>query len=408
MLEILPRDIRKIYTHALERSLQHDAERMEIIRKIFLWIIYAKRPLYLHELDEAISVVAGQQSWKEPSIRFTSSTLSKRCGNLIICDEFDGTVSLAHHSVRSFLESSDEILGLVDRNFQSSEANLYLGETCITYLNFTDFQKSLATTYDSKNLSCLNQPIQVAAQLLPSVKMLHSVGLRNKFTSSKPNKNSQTFDVANQLRYIRGAKYSPQVDSTFRLLDYCRNFWRQHCHDLTVKDSKELLLLRRVVLDTSFPTHWQPWDIADDLDPFPYWHIFNWAVHQAHFPILKIWRESVSSDDANGSWRLLWSNVGDHIFSSACSTADLKKIDLFCNVSIEFGLPSGPSGGQLSAGLNTAAALGHLIIVERLFQQKADVNAAAAEDSDRTALQAAAEGGHLAVVERLLQQKADV
>ncbi|KAF2196081.1 putative ankyrin repeat-containing protein, partial [Delitschia confertaspora ATCC 74209] len=44
---------------------------------------------------------------------------------------------------------------------------------------------------------------------------------------------------------------------------------------------------------------------------------------------------------------------------------------------------------------------GHLEVIERLLQEKADVNAAAGYNG-RTALQAAAEGGHLAVVERLL------
>ncbi|KAF2192450.1 hypothetical protein K469DRAFT_745887 [Zopfia rhizophila CBS 207.26] len=58
--------------------------------------------------------------------------------------------------------------------------------------------------------------------------------------------------------------------------------------------------------------------------------------------------------------------------------------------------------------LQAAAEGGHLAIVERLLQEKADVNAAAAKHSGRTALQAAAEGGHLAIVERLLQEKADV
>jgi ankyrin repeat protein len=58
--------------------------------------------------------------------------------------------------------------------------------------------------------------------------------------------------------------------------------------------------------------------------------------------------------------------------------------------------------------LQAAAEGGHLAVVERLIQQKADVNAAASEYSDKTALQAAARGGHLAVVERLIQDKADV
>jgi ankyrin repeat protein len=54
-----------------------------------------------------------------------------------------------------------------------------------------------------------------------------------------------------------------------------------------------------------------------------------------------------------------------------------------------------------------AASGGHLAVVERLLEKKAEVNAAAGYYG-RTALQAAAEGGHLAVVERLLQEKAEV
>ncbi len=58
--------------------------------------------------------------------------------------------------------------------------------------------------------------------------------------------------------------------------------------------------------------------------------------------------------------------------------------------------------------LQAAAGGGHLEVVERLLAANADVNAAAAADYGRTALQAAAEGGHLEVVERLLAANADV
>jgi ankyrin repeat protein len=57
--------------------------------------------------------------------------------------------------------------------------------------------------------------------------------------------------------------------------------------------------------------------------------------------------------------------------------------------------------------IQAAAGEGHLAVVERLLQRKANVNAAA-YGNGRTALQAAAGGGHFAVVERLLQEKANV
>lgn len=54
----------------------------------------------------------------------------------------------------------------------------------------------------------------------------------------------------------------------------------------------------------------------------------------------------------------------------------------------------------LNSILQSAAGGGHLHLIERLFQEKADVNADAGYRG-RTALQAAAEGGHLHVAERL-------
>jgi ankyrin repeat protein len=58
--------------------------------------------------------------------------------------------------------------------------------------------------------------------------------------------------------------------------------------------------------------------------------------------------------------------------------------------------------------LQAAAEGGHFEVVEKLLEAKADINAAPASWGGRTALQAAAEGGHLEVVEKLLEAKADV
>ena len=410
LLDILPEDIKTLYMHALQRALRHRTEHIEIMRKVFSWVICAKRPLSLHELDEAITVRAGQQSWKEPSIKFTPSTLSKRCGNLIVCDDFDDTVSIAHHSVRSFLDSSNQISGLADMNLQVAKVDQYLGETCITYLNFTNFQKILTTTSDSKNLQPLSSPLLIAAQLLPRSNLLHPIGLWNKYTSSKPNESTRPFDVASQLRYIRGSNSSVPFNSNFPLFDYCRTFWHHHYRDVTTKDSKAFSMLKAMVLADSLPFQWAPWEIADDLDPFPYWQMLNWAVRQAHLPILKIWRESVSASEASESMKLMWSECGDQIFSSACIRAEIKKIDLYCNNMFEVNVSIEPTGTQISNGMIDAAALGHIAVVQKLLQQNANIDATSDSGNftHKTALQAAAGGGHLAVVEYLLQENADV
>ena len=66
-----------------------------------------------------------------------------------------------------------------------------------------------------------------------------------------------------------------------------------------------------------------------------------------------------------------------------------------------------PASWKGRTALQAAAEGGHLEVVEKLLEAKADVNAAVRWDG-RTALQAAAEGGHLEVVEKLLEAKADV
>ena len=261
LLKVLPEDLKLIYAHALQSSLEHRPGQIDIIRKIFSWVICAKRPISIQELDEAISIVVGQQFWKKPAIKFTSSTLSKRCGNLIICDQYDGSVLLAHHSVRSFLDTSNEISGLGTINFQNLqnlEANTYIAQTCITYLNFTDFRKSLTTTRDFEDLRYLNSPLLLATQPIPRRNMLHPIGLWNKYSSSKQSTSSRPFDVVNHLIHVQSSNRFPPIGYSSPLLDYSKLYWHQHCRELDTYDSAIFSVLKLMVFDSSSPFRWQP------------------------------------------------------------------------------------------------------------------------------------------------------
>jgi ABC-type phosphate/phosphonate transport system substrate-binding protein len=96
-------------------------------------------------------------------------------------------------------------------------------------------------------------------------------------------------------------------------------------------------------------------------------------------------------------------------------TSSTERIDLICHyaklgrlnfINILINLVNGKE--DLSYGLPYAANGGHLEVVQRLLDAKADVNATTNGVFAQTALQAAAEGGHLEVVQRLLDAKADV
>jgi ankyrin repeat protein len=96
------------------------------------------------------------------------------------------------------------------------------------------------------------------------------------------------------------------------------------------------------------------------------------------------------------------------VFASACATASLEQLEIIFRAKGRDRRVVRPSVDEISHELVRACRLGHSDVVERLLQEKAEVNAAAAGSGGRTALQAAAEGGHIAVVERLLQEKAEV
>jgi ankyrin repeat protein len=136
--------------------------------------------------------------------------------------------------------------------------------------------------------------------------------------------------------------------------------------------------------------------------------MFSWAVRQAHTLVLHIWRDIVPENEAVNYWKRLWSRDGGMLFSYACSSGSLEQIDIILQAYKRDTSIERPSPDDLFRGMVDAASLGHIDIVERLLQEKAEVNAAATRYRGRTALQAVAEGGHLAVVERLLQEKADI
>jgi len=162
------------------------------------------------------------------------------------------------------------------------------------------------------------------------------------------------------------------------------------------------------MLERNLPFDHKPWDSLSDLESLPHWKMFSWAVRQAHTLVLHIWRDIVPENEAVNYWKRLWSRDGGMLFSYACSSGSLEQVDIILQAYKRDTSIMRPSPDDLSRGMVDAASLGHIDVVERLLQEKTDVNAAPAGNQGRTTLQAAAEGGHLAVVEHLLQEKADV
>ena len=402
LFESPPRKITQLYSLALVKLSNEDEKLTTLAKKVFQWVVCSRRPLTIPELEEAVSITTDQKSWANPPFKLDISKICRMCGNLIKYNKANETVSLAHHSVLSFLLSCSNTPGIVSFAFEENRAEQYLTDMCLTYLSFTDFHKAIMRTSDTTSVHALNQPLGLALATLPNpIRRLASVPVRRgRFGQA-----DRQVDMVNILRSELSRHQSPRHDPSYQLLEYCKAYWHNHSLYVPLGDIKRCETLEIFVRGSHFPPEWKPWSSITDQKSLPHWKIFLWAVREGHTVIFHIWQKIVKMHEAN-YWDHLWLEEGKTLFASACATANFEQLEIILGSRGKSRRVARPSVDEIKDELVKASHLGHIEVVERLLQEKAVVNAA--DYSGRTALQAAAEGGHLALVERLLQEKADV
>lgn len=97
----LPENLPETYNRIISQIVR--GGHAELAKKIFLWVITAKRPMLLEEIREAIAVEPHQPQSDRQRFIIDMSQVASRCGNLIVIDEEDYTVQFAHPSVKRFL-----------------------------------------------------------------------------------------------------------------------------------------------------------------------------------------------------------------------------------------------------------------------------------------------------------------
>jgi hypothetical protein len=404
LFERPPRKVVELYSLALAKLYNGDTKLAELAKKVFQWVVCSRRPLTIHELEEAISITTVQKSWAIPPFKLDLSKLCRMCGNLVKYDKANKAISLAHHTVRSFLLDCSDTPGIASFAFEESRAEQYLADICLTYLSFVDFHKSITRTSDTTSVHALNQPLRLASAILPtSIRPLASLSVKSSRFSSGTNRQ---VNMVNVLRSELSRHQSPRPDPSFQLLEYCKAYWHKHSLYMDIQDTKSLTNLESFIRRTHFPQEWKPWNFITDQKSLPYWNIFLWAVREGHAVIFHVWQNIVTMQEAS-YWNYLWLDKGQRLFASACTTANLEQLEIILRAKGKDKRVVRPSIDEISHELVRICHLGHSEVVERLLQEKVDVNAAA-RGNGRTALQAAAEGGRLAVVEQLLQEKADV
>jgi hypothetical protein len=113
----------------------------------------------LDELCESISVEISQQHLKRDKLWNDMKNITSWCENLVEFDEDNELVQSTHSTVKRFLLEKSTDSSLKDFHVDSQYTNHYIGEICVTYLNFNDFQTAL--TQRARPL-VTNEPLDMA------------------------------------------------------------------------------------------------------------------------------------------------------------------------------------------------------------------------------------------------------
>lgn len=408
-------DIRKILRH-LPRNLNDTYERIligianqrksKIAGKVFHWVLATKRPLTLDEIREAIGTEPYQQHMKPERLLNDVSQIVSWCKNLVLVDEEDQGIRFVHHSFREFLIRGAFDADLHDFHINRTQFDHYVGEICVTYLSFTDFETQVIKFAErSKPEVNLTNIPSAAIALDRSSNLYESIIKLTKFWRSKA---EQRYDLPRLSTYAKADNPITLIESLqskYAFLIYARQYWLVHFARFT-PDNPAWKLWKKLI-ESSSPLVEIPWT-ASEWTGFAR-KISRWIVENNHYPLLIIW---VSSDMPMTEYR--------HLIHAIAPESRLGKI--FCEqredsvnmpkATLDLGLAMAVAHSDLELarqlagssvfrhrpwesdcqGLILAAAKGYLDIVELLLQL--GVNTNSQDEDGNTAAHLAAANGH--------------
>lgn len=387
-LQNLPRDLPETFERILRRYARTKDQNLG--GRIFRWVAIAKCPLTVYELREAIGIEPLQEAWDAKRFVNDIKKATACCGNLTYIEEEQQTIHFTHSSVKQYLASHDINSALGCYYVDLDQADAYAGTICVTYLNFSIFDSQVARSAD-KRRDMTRLPLLIAKESLPFGLSANKTALSLLRVRQGPsNSINRHFEEALAKS---GSHCQEDAFNQYAFRPYAKRFWLEHTSQEKVLENRKLETLSRNLIEQA---EWRgtlsdlPWTF-EDLSKYND-NVFEWIVEKHHCLLAQLLTTCGTP--------LLEKNL-----SILINGAAVKGYTELLNISLK---SEAISQEILDSALQLAAGEGHLAIVERLLQEKSEVNTASAEYWGTTALQAAAGGGHLAVVEKLLRAKANV
>ncbi|EHK25608.1 ankyrin repeat protein, partial [Trichoderma virens Gv29-8] len=420
-LATLPKGIEETYRHCVARIDFQDKWALKVLK----WVSFAKRPLNIEELREAVAFDYTDTEWnggRRPQSEFIIGC----CANLVAIDHMDNCVRFAHPSVKQFLEE-DRKKSAGDRCIPGypteADGDLECGEYCVLYLSFSDF--SLQPIKDSAERISVTVPSPTSI-----AKIASNTGTRLSKLFLRQFQDRGDF-ISLPLRMIRTQAAPDRMK--FRFLDYATANWALHTKKIS-RTSSAWEKFERLVTCFNETWNFQPWVLSGQSKDSQLHSLFGWAVKEQHEPFLSIVQGAGPSLQRVCDLALVHESLPALHFASKFGYNEIIEILLkFCDVNkvdqhgyaplhyaarkgntettrillLQKGIKVNVKSNLQCTPLWIAARDGHEGVVSLLVKKRANLRA---KDTVRqqSALSCAVKNGHYAIARLLVQKGADI
>ena len=394
----LPNGLVETYSRIMEKIEKKRPKFFPIAEKALKWVICARRPLFMDELKEAIAFEPTDQYWQEGKIITDPSgqSILKACGHLITLDDEDYTVRLIHRTVQKFL--MDEPDSPEHRfQFQREKAEFYLGEVCVTYLSFSDFETQMTKRNPDEAFAHKDFLTNGVSQLSQSTGIgAKAVDLSCRLRGTNTHRKSPDIAYTDLLRSMQRLSAKAEISSKYKLLDYAIENWVWHTVPFTKENSGLLSLWPRFErLATNHPLDFRRWGAKSSRRDLPYLPLLSWSIKEGHCSLLELLLDRGADIRTESSWN----GTDLHLAAKHGHEAVVRLL-------LDKGAKVEAKNKVDQTALHLAATEGHEAVAQLLL----NMNAAVEEKDEMgwTALHCAAHGGYVAIARHFIDWGANI
>jgi hypothetical protein len=284
------------------------AGKASIAIKMFKWIVCAKRPLRVDELKEAVGVESTDSFLDLDKIPTNDEHFIRCCGNLVVFDTDDRTIRLAHYTVQQFLLSDSTKSRRF--HFRQSEAELEVGEICVAYLSFPEFETQM-TRFKPKGLLPNAEIVgnYIGRQLpLPRIATEIISFLWRRAGARASEDQMGQIDCFNLIQNLQQMKLPCEtMEERYRLLRYSIDNWTFHTSRFSGK-AGTWRLFRTLAMEKELQFGHRPWGENNVPIDLPYLALFQWALNEGHAPLLGLLNQPLRGPNLLYYYRLIVRN----------------------------------------------------------------------------------------------------